>query len=154
MTPCQLDHCLKHYDKPPYHLFWKRCWINKQECGSYRPISLLNVDSKIFAKMIARRLEAVLPTIISPDQTGFIKNRQSSSNIRRLYNIIYGSSPPDRPLYLLMPKRLLIRRSGTIYFIPLKDLDLGQIFYHRLKSYIARQWPQYVLIIIFHRLFY
>lgn len=67
---------------------------NKQECGSYRPISLLNVDSKIFAKMIARRVEAVLPTIISPDQTGFIKNRQSSSNIRRLYNIIYGSSPP------------------------------------------------------------
>lgn len=58
---------------------------------------MLNVDSKIFAKMIARRLEAVLPTIISPDQTGFIKNRQSSSNIRRLYNIIYGSSPPDRP---------------------------------------------------------
>uniref|UniRef100_A0A3B4C811 Reverse transcriptase domain-containing protein n=1 Tax=Pygocentrus nattereri TaxID=42514 RepID=A0A3B4C811_PYGNA len=70
---------------------------DKQECGSYRPISLLNVDNKIFAKMIARRLETVLPIIISPDQTGFIKNRYSTFNIRQLYNIIYNPSPLDKP---------------------------------------------------------
>ena len=42
-------------------------------CGSYRPISLLNVDCKLLAKVLADRLEATLPSIISPDQTGFIK---------------------------------------------------------------------------------
>lgn len=42
-------------------------------CSSFRPISLLNVDCKTMAKVLARRLENVLPTILAPDQTGFIK---------------------------------------------------------------------------------
>lgn len=41
-------------------------------CLSYRPISLLYVDCKILAKVLARRLESVLASLISPDQTGFI----------------------------------------------------------------------------------
>ena len=47
---------------------------NPSHCKSYRPISLLNVDVKILAKVLALRLERFLPQIISPDQTGFIKN--------------------------------------------------------------------------------
>lgn len=62
------------------------------DCASYRPISLLNVDYKILAKLLAIRLESVLPSIISPDQTGFIKNRHSFFNLRRLFNIIYNLS--------------------------------------------------------------
>lgn len=57
--------------------------------ASYRPVSLLNVDNKILAKIVATRLETILPTIISQDQTGFIKNRQLFFNIRRLLNIIH-----------------------------------------------------------------
>lgn len=60
--------------------------------SSYRPISLLNVDNKIIAKTLAHRLEEVTPAIIHPDQTGFIKGRTSSSNTRRLFNIMYYSS--------------------------------------------------------------
>lgn len=60
------------------------------ECASYRPISLLNTDAKILAKVLARRLEGVIPLIISSDQTGFIKNRYSFFNVRRLFNIIYS----------------------------------------------------------------
>lgn len=59
------------------------------EPGSYRPISLLNVDYKILAKILAMRLESVLPTVVSPDQTGFVKERLLFFNIRRLFNIIY-----------------------------------------------------------------
>lgn len=39
--------------------------------------------------MLALRLETVLPTIISPTQNGFIKDRHSVFNLRRLFNIIY-----------------------------------------------------------------
>lgn len=57
-------------------------------CGSYRPISLTNVDSRIFSKLLARRLEGYLPLILKDDQTGFIKNRISQTNMRKLFNII------------------------------------------------------------------
>lgn len=59
-----------------------------EECGSYRSISLIGVGSKILLKVFARRLEGLLPSLINPDQTGFIQNRLSSLNIRRLLNVI------------------------------------------------------------------
>lgn len=59
-----------------------------EECPSYRPISLLNVDFKILSKIVARRLEKVIPSIINTDQTGVIVGRNSCDNMRRLLNII------------------------------------------------------------------
>ena len=53
-------------------------------CGSYRPLSLLNADVKVLAKVIASRLESVFPHIISEEQNGFIKGRQLFFNIRTL----------------------------------------------------------------------
>ena len=61
--------------------------------ASYRPISLLNVDTKILAKIMANRLANVPPTIVHDDQTGLIKNRQMVHNIRRLFDIIYSPTP-------------------------------------------------------------
>uniref|UniRef100_A0A8P4KRJ8 Reverse transcriptase domain-containing protein n=1 Tax=Dicentrarchus labrax TaxID=13489 RepID=A0A8P4KRJ8_DICLA len=61
-------------------------------CGSYRPISLISVDSKLLSKLLARRLETLLPTLINPDQTGFVHGRYSTSNVRKLLNIIQFTS--------------------------------------------------------------
>lgn len=60
-----------------------------QYCGSYRPISLLNIDEKILAKILANRLEDVLPSLVHPDQVGFVKGRNSADNIRRLLHIMW-----------------------------------------------------------------
>ncbi len=59
-----------------------------ESCSSYRPIALLNVDRKVLSKIVAVRLEGILPLIIKADQTGFIKGRNSCDNVRRLLNII------------------------------------------------------------------
>lgn len=58
------------------------------ECGSYRPVSVLNQDYKIFTHILAKRLEKILPQIISLDQTGFIQQRQTQDNIRRMLHVI------------------------------------------------------------------
>lgn len=57
-----------------------------------RVISLLNIDAKWLAKVLDLRLESVLPTVISPDQTGFIKNRHSFFNVSHLFDIVYNPS--------------------------------------------------------------
>ena len=43
--------------------------------GSYRPISLLNVDSKLYPKILVTYLEKVLPVIISQAPAAFIKEK-------------------------------------------------------------------------------
>ena len=67
------------------------------ECGSYRPISLLNSDVKILAKTLALRLETTMTDVISADQTGFILGRHSFTNIRRLLNIIHSPASNEVP---------------------------------------------------------
>lgn len=54
---------------------------DKQNCDSYRPLSLLNVDYIILTQLIASRLEKVIPKIIHADQTGFIRDRQCFENV-------------------------------------------------------------------------
>ncbi|XP_072009068.1 ATP synthase subunit C lysine N-methyltransferase isoform X1 [Engystomops pustulosus] len=51
---------------------------------SYRPISLLSTDVKILAKTLSNRLIRVIPSIIHSDQTGFMPQKSTSINIRRL----------------------------------------------------------------------
>ena len=61
---------------------------DKQECGNYRPVSVLNVDYKLFTSILARRLETLLPDLIHLDQTGFIQHRQTLDNIRRTLHVL------------------------------------------------------------------
>lgn len=70
-------------------------------CASYRLIALLNSDQKLLSKMLALRLDKVLPYIVKGDQTGFVKGRNSCDNMRRLLNIIQlTQSHNDPPLVL------------------------------------------------------
>lgn len=57
-------------------------------CSNYRPISVLNVDYKLFTSIFAKRIEKVLPAIIDMDQTGFVLSRQTHDNVRRSLQII------------------------------------------------------------------
>ena len=54
----------------------------KKYLKNWRTISLLNNDYKIVTKALALRLEKVLPTIISPNQTGYVKGRYIGESIR------------------------------------------------------------------------
>lgn len=54
---------------------------------NWRPITLLNTDYKILAKALANRIKQFLPKLISEDQTGFMKNRNISTNIRKIIDL-------------------------------------------------------------------
>lgn len=57
------------------------------QCGSYRPISLLNTDLKLFTKIIASRLQQHLPQLIHLDQVGFVPTREARDNTTKVLNI-------------------------------------------------------------------
>lgn len=48
--------------------------------GSYRPISLINVDVKILSKIIALHLGPLLPSLLHPAQSGFVPGRSATLN--------------------------------------------------------------------------
>ena len=55
---------------------------------NYRPICLSNVDYKIFAFVLANRLQKVINNLVSQDQTGYIKKRYIGTNIRKIIDTI------------------------------------------------------------------
>ena len=61
----------------------------------------MNVDYKILAKIIGRRIESVLPTLIHSDQTGFIKGRFIGQNVRLLNDLMTYAESNNLPGILL-----------------------------------------------------
>lgn len=60
----------------------------KTPAANFRPISLLNSDIKLYAKLLVNRVLQFLPSPVNPDQVGFIKGRQAPDGTRRLRNIL------------------------------------------------------------------
>lgn len=52
-----------------------------QQCSSYRPIALLNVNAKILTSVLAHTLQNIILQYVHLDQTGFIPNRTMMDNI-------------------------------------------------------------------------
>ena len=73
----------------------------KEYIKNWRPISLLNVVYKIGSSCIANRVKMVLPSLISEDQTGFIKGRYIGDNIRLIYDLIHYLDNKNIPGMLL-----------------------------------------------------
>ena len=57
---------------------------DKLDPANYRPITLLNTDYRLLAKVLANRLKLHLPAIISREQTAFIPGRNMGENVMLL----------------------------------------------------------------------
>ena len=68
--------------------------------ANWRPVSLLNTNYKILTKLLAIRLQKVIPSIINSDQVGYIKNRYIGENITILYNILQYADIEQMEAYI------------------------------------------------------
>jgi hypothetical protein len=53
---------------------------DRLDAGNYRPISLTNTEYRVLARVLAGRLSDVLPDLVDPAQTAFIKGRCIGDN--------------------------------------------------------------------------
>lgn len=65
---------------------------NPSTVNDYRPIALCNVIYQCISKTIALRLRNVLPYIISPAQTAFVKGRSITENTSIARDIVHSLS--------------------------------------------------------------
>ena len=66
------------------------------DCSQFRPISLCNFVTKVIATTLAVRLAKVLPSIISPQQSGFVKGRQIFDNFLLAQELVSDSHRKNR----------------------------------------------------------
>jgi len=68
---------------------------NPNKLTEFRPISLSNFTNKIISKLLCLRLAPILPSLISPNQSGFFKGRSISENIMLAHEFIHQLKQPN-----------------------------------------------------------
>ena len=64
---------------------------------NYQPISLTNCDYKILTFVLAKRIQKIIPKLISNDQSGYIKGRYIGFNARLINDIIENCEKKNLP---------------------------------------------------------
>ena len=108
-----------------------------EKCASYRPLSLLNSDYKILSKLIASRMDNIIPKIIHADQSGFIRNRQGSDNVRRLLHIIESTRSQKTPLLIMSmdAEKAFDRIEPSFLLQTLKEMNFGEKFIQYIETF-------------------
>jgi hypothetical protein len=70
--------------------------------NNWRPITLLGSIYKILAKLLAERLQTVLPNIIRPNQTGFVEGRSILDNVFIAQESLSWAEENNQDLVLLL----------------------------------------------------
>lgn len=92
-----------------------------------RPIRLLNSDLKILFKLLAKRLESVLPGLTMEDQNELMIGHQGFYNPRRVLNIFHDQRGASDTAFLQLGAEKA-EWNGFIYLKYLDALVWGRVF--------------------------
>jgi len=98
---------------------------SRSNCASYRPISLLSVPGKVFARVILDRLQPLLRKHRRPQQSGFTAGRSTVDAILALRMLSELHREFSKPLYqcgLTLPRLSLAASRCYVNFVAFVDL--------------------------------
>ncbi|XP_027081100.2 uncharacterized protein [Coffea arabica] len=116
---------------------------NPQEFSHFRPISLCNFFNKLLSRILADRLAGMLPRIISPQQTGFVKGRNITENFLLAQEVVSGIGKRNRggnvAMKLDMSKAYDRVAWGHIINV-LRSFGFGEIFIDMVWRLLSNVW--------------
>lgn len=110
---------------------------DKTDLKNFRPISLLNVDYKILARIMANRFKYVLPKVISSTQTCCIVGKDISDTIVTVRDIIDYVEMDDLECYMLKldQEKAFDRVCHDYLFSVLEKFGFGKKFISWIKIF-------------------
>ena len=114
---------------------------DKRYIENWRPISLLNVDTKIISKAIANKLKIILPSIISHDQTAYVKGRFIGESTRLISDILEITDTFNIGGYVLTAdiEKAFDSMDHTFLIEVLKTVGFGGNFINWIKILLKKQ---------------
>ena len=105
------------------------------DISNWRPVSLLNTDYKIFAKILANRLKTVIDTIVHPDQSYSVPGRDIHDNMNLIKDALMYANSCNIPLAVLNldQKKAFDNVDHQYLFKVLKTMGFGECFISYLK---------------------
>ena len=109
---------------------------SKFQLKNWRPITLLNVDTKIASAALANRIKPFLGDIISETQQGFIKGRYIGECTRLIFDIMEKAEDDNLPglLLLLDFEKAFDTLEWSFIDLALSFLGFGPIFCRWVKT--------------------
>uniref|UniRef100_A0A803SLD7 Reverse transcriptase domain-containing protein n=1 Tax=Anolis carolinensis TaxID=28377 RepID=A0A803SLD7_ANOCA len=104
---------------------------------NYRPISLLNVDYKIFTNILAGRMKEFLGNCIKEEQTGFLPNRLLKDNVRTVIDIVeYYETNNEKEMALLAvdAEKAFDNINWDFFKLLMREIDLGFQFINAIQA--------------------
>uniref|UniRef100_A0A803TKB6 Reverse transcriptase domain-containing protein n=1 Tax=Anolis carolinensis TaxID=28377 RepID=A0A803TKB6_ANOCA len=116
--------------------------------SNYRPISLTNVDYKIFSSILGDRLKSVLAERIHEDQCGFLPGRQQKENIRIILNSIeyYEKNRQKEVAFLFLDAEKAFDSVNWFCMLEiLSEMDIGFFFMNAIKKIYSQQSARIII---------
>ena len=116
---------------------------NPETFADFRPISLCNFLYKIFSKLLARRLGAILPNLISEQQHGFVRGRQIGDCISISQEMVDDLDRVVRGKNMVMKLDMMKaydRLEWDFLFKVLDCFDFSQKFISLITSCLSNQF--------------
>ena len=114
---------------------------DKRLIKNWRPISLLNVDSKLISKPLGNRLQDVMPNLVSENQSAYVNNRFISKSGKLISDIleITDSLQVDDLLMTIDIEKAFDSVNQFFLTSILKRYGLGDDFIKWIKTLLKNQ---------------
>ena len=107
---------------------------------NWRPLTLLNVDYKIFAKVLSRRLERVITTLIHPDQSSSVPGRTIRDSLSHVMCVTQYANfrNADAMILSVDHQAAFDMVEWDFVFKTLEAMNIGKYFLSLLKSIYSK----------------